>query len=66
MKMHRPGSLEPVYGILAAVVLLQEYPNGRELLGGGIILARAFYVTVIAKRKAWGIKGPEPIIVSAP
>ncbi|MBA2680773.1 MAG: DMT family transporter [Ktedonobacteraceae bacterium] len=33
------GSLEPVWGILFALLLLQEIPSTRTLLGGGIILA---------------------------
>lgn len=43
------SGLESVYGILAAALLLHEIPTGRELIGGGIILAVVFYTTVKAK-----------------
>ena len=39
------ASLEPVYGILATVVLLGEVPGLREVAGGLIILSMAFVVT---------------------
>lgn len=39
------ASLEPVYGILATMVLLGEVPGRRELAGGLIILSMAFVVT---------------------
>lgn len=39
------ASLEPVYGILFALIFLQEVPSGRELLGGTIILSAIFYAT---------------------
>lgn len=39
------ASLEPVYGILATVVLLGEYPGLREILGGAVILSMAFLVS---------------------
>lgn len=39
------ASLEPVYGILATVVLLGEIPGLRELAGGLIILTMAFWVS---------------------
>lgn len=39
------ASLEPVYGILATVVLLGEVPGIREVAGGIIILSMAFWVS---------------------
>ena len=39
------ASLEPVYGILATVVLLGEVPGLREVAGGIIILSMAFWVS---------------------
>jgi len=39
------ASLEPVYGILATVVLLGEVPGLKEVAGGLIILSMAFVVT---------------------
>lgn len=39
------ASLEPVYGILAAILLFGEMPTLRESLGGAIILGAAFYAT---------------------
>ena len=39
------ASLEPVYGILATVVLLGEVPGFREIIGGGIILSMAYWVS---------------------
>jgi drug/metabolite transporter (DMT)-like permease len=43
------SSLEPVYGILFATVLLSEIPTLRELLGGAIILGTVFYSTIKSK-----------------
>lgn len=40
------ASLEPVYGILAAAVLLAERPALRELAGGVVILSAAAFATV--------------------
>jgi drug/metabolite transporter (DMT)-like permease len=40
------ASLEPVYGIAAAAVFLQEIPSMRVLLGGAVILAAAGYATL--------------------
>ncbi|NRB50806.1 MAG: EamA family transporter [Saprospiraceae bacterium] len=39
------ASLEPVYGILGAVLLLNESPTMQEILGGVIILGATFYAT---------------------
>jgi drug/metabolite transporter (DMT)-like permease len=41
--------LEVVYGILFAALFLGEMPGARDLIGGIIILAAAFYVTVKSK-----------------
>lgn len=46
------ASLEPVYGILATVVLLGEAPGLREAAGGLIILSMAFLVSAKANRRA--------------
>jgi len=40
------GSLEPVYGIIAAALILQEIPGGRVLIGGIIILGATTYATL--------------------
>lgn len=40
------GSLEPVYGIMAAALLLREFPTWQELLGGAIILSMALLVSI--------------------
>ncbi len=40
------SSLEPVYGIIFALIIIGEVPTAREILGGIIILASAFYSTV--------------------
>ena len=36
-------SLEPVYGIVLAALLLSEIPTVRMLIGGGLILGAAIY-----------------------
>ncbi len=43
------SSLEPVYGILLAAILLKEIATIRELLGGIIILGTVFYSTMKSK-----------------
>ena len=40
------GALEPVYGIVAAALLLQETPSWQVVLGGLIILAATAYATL--------------------
>jgi len=40
------ASLEPVYGITAAILLLGAIPTLRVVVGGAIILGAAFYATV--------------------
>jgi drug/metabolite transporter (DMT)-like permease len=37
--------LEPVYGILFALVLLQEIPSAREIMGGAVIIGSIVYAT---------------------
>ena len=37
--------LEPVYGILVALLLLQEIPSARELIGGVVIIGAIVYAT---------------------
>lgn len=44
------ASLEPVYGIAAAFVLLGEVPAWREVCGGLIILGAAIWITVGERR----------------
>jgi drug/metabolite transporter (DMT)-like permease len=39
-------SVEPVYGVILAVVLLKEIPDWKTLVGGGVILFAAFYETM--------------------
>lgn len=43
------SSLEPVYGIIFAALLLGEIPTFKEILGGVIILSTVFYSTIKAK-----------------
>ena len=43
------ASLEPVYGIIATVILLREIPSLREISGGIIILTTAIYSTLKTK-----------------
>ncbi|MBU3143355.1 DMT family transporter [Clostridium sp. CF012] len=40
------SSLEPVYGIIFALLIIGEVPTVREILGGIIILGTAFYSTI--------------------
>lgn len=46
------ASLEPVYGILFALVLLGEVPGPRTLLGGAVILSAVIAVTARASRRS--------------
>ncbi len=46
------SSLEPVYGILLALVFLKESPSLRTVSGGAIVLAAALAATVRAARRA--------------
>lgn len=39
------ASLEPVYGIIGAILLLAEVPSQQEIIGGLIILGATFYAT---------------------
>lgn len=42
--------LEPVYGIVAAMILLNEIPSGKETIGMIIILSTVLYSTIQSKR----------------
>jgi drug/metabolite transporter (DMT)-like permease len=44
------AALEPVYGILFALVLLGEVPTGRTVMGGAIILGAVLLVTLRGAR----------------
>jgi len=44
------SSLEPVYGILLALVFLKESPSLRTVSGGAVVLAAALAVTARARR----------------
>ena len=44
------ASLEPVYGIVAAIILLGEWPTVRVYVGGAIILGVSWYGTRAAQR----------------
>ncbi len=46
------SSLEPVYGIVLALVFLGERPSPRTLAGGAIVLAAALAATARARRSA--------------
>lgn len=43
------SSLEPVYGIIFAAIILGEFPSLKEILGGIIILGTVFYSTIKSK-----------------
>jgi len=43
------SSLEPVYGIIFAILILSEMPTLREILGGIIIFGAVFYSTIKSK-----------------
>lgn len=45
------ASLESVYGIISAALLLGEIPSVRELIGGAIILGTAFYSTLRSQKE---------------
>ena len=44
------SNLEPVYGILLAIVFLGEVPTGRTIIGGGIVLAVVFWFSATQAR----------------
>lgn len=44
------STLEPVYGILLAALLLSEFPTLRTLAGGALILTAVVWVTLQARR----------------
>ena len=55
VKAHLAGMiacLEPVYGILAALALLQEVPSAREIIGGTVIVGAIVYATKHADANA--------------
>ena len=43
------ASLEPIYGIVFAALLLSEFPSVRTLIGGAIILGAITYSSIFAK-----------------
>jgi drug/metabolite transporter (DMT)-like permease len=43
------STLEPVYGIVLAAILIREIPSIKEIIGGGIILGMAFLITCRSK-----------------
>jgi len=45
------AGLEPVYGIVFAMIFLFEIPSWKEIFGGMIILSAAVYVSIINKRQ---------------
>ena len=45
-------TLEPIYGIILAAVLLNETPTVKELIGGVVILLAAVYSSMRAMRKS--------------
>lgn len=44
------ASLETVYGIIFAAILLKEFPSANELFGGAVILSSAFISTLFSSR----------------
>lgn len=53
IKAHTAGiisSLEPVYGIFFAALLLKEIPSIREILGGILIFSTVMYTTIRIKK----------------
>src|SRR5262245_14506989 len=46
------ASLEPVYGIIFAALLLSEIPTFRTIIGGVIILGATFYATIASHSRA--------------
>jgi drug/metabolite transporter (DMT)-like permease len=52
IKVHKASviaNLEPVYGIMFAFILLDEFPSWNVLLGGAIIVGMAFWVSLSKK-----------------
>ena len=45
------ASLESVYGIISAALILGEVPSVREIIGGVIILGTAFYSSLRSSRE---------------
>lgn len=46
------AALEPVYGVALAALLLEERPGPRVLLGGGVVVATALWVSLRSRRAA--------------
>jgi drug/metabolite transporter (DMT)-like permease len=46
------GSVEPIWGIGFALLLLGEVPSGRTLVGGAVILGATLIPTVVALRRS--------------
>lgn len=44
------SSLEPIYGIIFAALILNEVPTFKALIGGSVILGSAFYSTIKTAR----------------
>jgi drug/metabolite transporter (DMT)-like permease len=44
------SSLEPIYGILLAVLLLHEMPSARQVVGGAVIIGTIIYATRRSRR----------------
>jgi len=44
--------LEPVYGIILAMLIISEIPGLKTLIGGAIIIVAVLYVTISLKREA--------------
>ena len=45
------ASLESVYGIISAALILGEIPSLRELVGGAVILGTAAYSTLMSSKE---------------
>jgi drug/metabolite transporter (DMT)-like permease len=55
------ASLEPVWGIVFALVLLGETPNLRALVGGAIILLATIIPTALSLRASPSLTPPRPL-----
>lgn len=45
------SGLESVYGIIAAMIFLHEFPGVKELIGGAVILGVVCYTTLTSAEK---------------
>ena len=50
------SGLQPVFGIVLAVIFLQEYPSSRTILGGVIIMVTVLIESVASSRSKKGLK----------